>query len=166
MKRRIIISVVLLFALAQLVQPDRNTPVFSEQTDLLVLANAPAAIKTLVTGACYDCHSYRTEYPVWAYVTPFNFWIQHHINEGREVVNFSAWDTYAGSEEVAECGETINEGEMPPSSYSMMHAHGRLTAAQRKELAAWFDQVAGKQGADGEAAGDGGAELEHDEDDD
>ena len=34
-----------------------------------------------MVGACYDCHSDRTDHPWYAYITPVNFWLQHHIDE-------------------------------------------------------------------------------------
>lgn len=78
--------------LAQLVQPDRSVPAVDPTTDLLKMTTASSSIRDMVVGACYDRHSYQTEYPWYAYVTPVNFWLQDHIDEGREVLNYSRWD--------------------------------------------------------------------------
>ena len=127
------------------------------------MTQAPEDVRHLVVGACYDCHSYRTVYPWYAYVTPVNFVVQQHINEGREVVNYSLWERYAGSEEAGESGETVLEGEMPPNYYASMHGHGRLSAAERQQLADWFAANAPAEGSEGNA---GPFEDEEEPDDD
>lgn len=80
----------------------------------------------------YDGHSYKKEYPVRAYIRLVNFWIQDHINEEREEVNYSRWDFFAGNEEAAESGGSIAEGEMPPTDHAGMYGLGQLTAAQKE----------------------------------
>lgn len=134
---------------AQFIQPDRSVPAFDPANDLLLATNAPSDIRQLVIGACYDCHSYQTTYPWYGRLTPLNFIMQDHINEGREVLNFSLWDRYAGGEAAGESGETIQEGEMPPGYYRFMHGHGKLTAAQQQQLITWFNGVSGGEGGPG-----------------
>ena len=146
MIRKILLSLAALFVLAQLFQPDRSVPVPDPARDMLAMTNAPAEISTLFKGACYDCHSYSTEYPWYSYITPVNFWQQHHINEGREAVNYAEWDRNVGSEAATETGETIAEGEMPPRYYSFMHDHGRLTTTQKDQLIAWANVNIGGEG--------------------
>lgn len=150
MKARIIWPVLGVFAAAQLAQPDRSVPVTDPATDLIAMTRPDTQVQTMLKGACYDCHSYTTTYPWYAYVTPVNFWMQHHIDEGREVVNFSRWDQYATSEEAGESSETILEGEMPPGYYALMHAHGRLSEPEKQQLAQWFQLVAPGDGGGGE----------------
>lgn len=137
--KRISLGALVVLVVAQLFQPDRTMPPIDPANDLLVMTNAPTDIQQLVVGACYDCHSDKPVYPWYAYVTPVNFWLQAHINEGRETVNFSRWDQFAGMEEAGESGEAIAEGEMPPANYTWMHGHAKLTDAQRQKLIAWFN---------------------------
>lgn len=163
MKKLLIrMSLVLLgmLLLSQFIQPDRSAPAPEPAKDMLTMLNAPADIQQLVIGACYDCHSYRTEYPWYSKITPVNFILQSHINEGREVVNYSLWDQYAGREAAGESGETIQEGEMPPGYYSFMHAHGRLSAADKQKLVEWFNA---NMPGEGEGGNGNGAESENDE---
>ena len=157
MKRVLIIAGGVLL-LAQFIQPDRTAPAADPARDMLTITNAPADIRQLVTGACYDCHSHASTYPWYGYVTPVNFIVQHHINEGREHLNFSLWDKFAGSEDAGECGEVLQEGEMPPNYYRLMHAHARLSTADQQKLVAWFNaNIPGGEG------GGGGAKHEEDE---
>ena len=145
MIKRILLIALGLFLLAQLIQPDRSVPASDPAKDLLAMTNAPADIRQLVIGACYDCHSYQTTYPWYGKLTPMNFIMQDHIDEGREKLNYSLWDRYAGTEAAGESGETIQEGEMPPGYYRFMHGHGDLSPAQEQQLIAWFDGSAGAQ---------------------
>lgn len=160
MIKKILIGLVILFALAQFVQPDRTMPAPDPAKDMLAMTNAPAEVRTMFQGACYDCHSYNTVYPWYSRVTPVNFWMQHHINEGREKVNYAEWDRYATNEEAAETGESIQKGEMPPGYYTFMHDHGRLTAAQKQQLIAWSNAVIGVKESGG-GHREGGEEHGH-----
>ncbi|MBK9177452.1 MAG: heme-binding domain-containing protein [Flavobacteriales bacterium] len=149
MKKRIALILIALFALAQLIQPDRSVPAPAPANDMLTLTQAPPDIRVLVEGACYDCHSDKSTYPWYAYVTPMNFWLQSHINEGREKMNFSRWNDPASREEAYECGEVLREGEMPPKNYAFIHGHAQLTDAQRGRLVDWFDAHMPKEDGSG-----------------
>lgn len=143
MERKFITGIVVVLAVAQFIQPDRSAPVPDANTDMLAMTNAPEHIRKLVRGACYDCHSYETRYPFYSYITPVNLWMQDHVNEAREELNFSRWDLSAGSEAAGESGEEVAEGEMPLSSYTWLHEAARLTTADREALAAWFNATVG-----------------------
>lgn len=145
MIKRIALIALLLLAVGQFFQPDRSVPASEPTTDLLVMTDAPADIRALVQGACYDCHSYNTTYPFYAHITPINWWLQDHINDGRKHMNFSRWDTYATNKHASELGEVIEEGEMPPGNYALIHSHAKLTPAQQAQLTAWFEGVTGKR---------------------
>lgn len=163
MLKRILLFVLGPFVLVQFIQPDRSVPPIDPAKDMLAITQAPADIQQLVVGACYDCHSYRTNYPWYGRLTPVNFIMQDHITEGREVLNFSLWDRYAGSEAAGENAETIQEGKMPPDYYRSMHGHGDLNAAQRQRLIAWFNSVPGAEGSSDAASSKVGEEEEEDD---
>ncbi|MFN3874334.1 MAG: heme-binding domain-containing protein [Flavobacteriales bacterium] len=162
MLKRILIILLAAFLVAQFFRPDRDVPAIDPAQDMLAMTGAPQEIRSLVIGACYDCHSHATDYPWYAHITPVNFIMQHHINEGREHLNFSRWDKFAGSKHAGECGEVIQEGEMPPMYYRLMHRHGRLSDAQKQQLLTWFAaNLKGGEGGKG-AAPEGGEEEDED----
>lgn len=140
MKKRILLILLAIALVAQFFQPDRSAPPIDPANDMLVMTQAPADIRTLVEGACYDCHSDRSTYPWYSYVTPVNFWLQDHINEGKEKMNFSQWNDPASQKEAYECAEVVQEGEMPPGNYAFIHGHAKLSGTQRGQLVAWFKQ--------------------------
>jgi cytochrome c553 len=74
-------------------------------------------------------------------VAPISWWIRHHIDEGREHLNFSTWAEYDADEQdhkLEEAVEEIKEGEMPLSSYTIVHREAKLSDTDRRELADWF----------------------------
>ena len=93
--------------------------------------------RALAERACFDCHSNHTKWPWYASLAPVSWRIQHHVDEGREKLNFTAFD--AGSEDMTEAAgeasKTITKGEMPPSDYLLMHPEARLTASEKTALA-------------------------------
>jgi hypothetical protein len=89
--------------------------------------------RALAKQACFDCHSNETEWPAYASVAPASWFVQRDVNEGRAVLNFSEWAR--PQEEAKEASKEVLEGEMPPVAYALVHAHARLSPADRDLLA-------------------------------
>jgi Haem-binding domain len=95
--------------------------------------------KTLAR-ACGNCHSNETDFPWYGQVVPISWWIQSHVREGREELNFSEWTRYTSLERHNElesiCG-VVSNGRMPPASYRVLHPESRLEAKDKKLICAW-----------------------------
>src|SRR5690606_6317145 len=48
--------------------------------------------RELAVIACFDCHSHETRWPWYSNIAPVSFFVQDHVDEGRAMLNFSAWD--------------------------------------------------------------------------
>jgi hypothetical protein len=59
--------------------------------------------------------------------------VQHDVNEGRAVLNFSEWSR--PQEEAKDASEEVLEGDMPPASYTLVHPTARLSSGDRDRLA-------------------------------
>ena len=94
--------------------------------------DAPAT-RVLAKRACFDCHSNETRWPAYARLAPVSWLIQHDIDEGRGVLNFSEWNR--PQEEAGEAREAVLEREMPPAMYALAHSDARLTDTEREQLA-------------------------------
>jgi hypothetical protein len=70
---------------------------------------------------------------MYASIAPVSWLIQRDVNEGRTVLNFSEWQR--AQKEAKEAREEVLEREMPPAIYQIMHAHARLSDADRDQLA-------------------------------
>ena len=89
--------------------------------------------RELAKRACFDCHSNETTWPWYGSVAPLSWVMQHHVDVGRSVINFSEWNqTWLLANESA---SQIMRREMPPRSYLLLHEHAVLTEQERVELA-------------------------------
>lgn len=142
--KTILLILVGVLVLAQLIPVDRSVPAVDASQDFLVAVNAPTEMASLIKDACYDCHSYETSYPWYAKIAPVSFWIQGHINGGRQHLNFSEWTAYPAKKaahKLEECYEEVEELHMPMKSYTWLHPEAKLSEAQVGALAQWFQQT-------------------------
>jgi hypothetical protein len=133
-----------LFLVIQFFQPDRSVPEVQPGNDLIEIYEPSEEIASLLTTACYDCHSYSTHYPWYAYIAPVSWIVSHDIDEGREHLNFSRWGSYDIKKQLhklEECEEEVEEREMPLEAYTFMHAEAKLTHEQREALELWFAKL-------------------------
>ncbi|MCC6607463.1 MAG: heme-binding domain-containing protein [Anaerolineae bacterium] len=117
--------------------------------------------RALAERACFDCHSNETEWPWYSNIAPVSWLVQHDVDEGREKLNFSEWNS--GGEEGEEMAETIWEGEMPPAVFLITHPEARLTDAELDQLAQGLMATGGGEGSEN---GRGGDADDHDDDHD
>lgn len=99
------------------------------------------ATRALAKQACFDCHSNETEWPAYARIAPASWLVQYDVSEGRSALNFSEWQR--PQKKASDAAEELREGEMPPAMYQLMHAHGRLSAADRDRLAGGLARTLG-----------------------
>ena len=88
--------------------------------------------RTLVRRACFDCHSNETAWPGYTRVAPVSWLVQRDVEAGRDALNFSQWNRPQA--EAARAADAVHHGQMPVRVYALMHAHARLTAAERAAL--------------------------------
>lgn len=137
-------SVVLLFLLLlQLIRPDLNAS-FQANGDLLQFHPANTSTVHLLQTACYDCHSNFTQYPWYAQIAPFSWWIASHVTVGRAEINFSDWGEIKPEWRpifAKKCVSYLEDQRMPLASYAWLHREARLSENQRQELIQYFQQI-------------------------
>ena len=142
--KKILLWIVGVFIVMQLVPVDRtNKPVDKKQNFVDVL-QSPKQVQEILKNACYDCHSNEVKYPKYAYVAPISWSLKHHINEGRERVNFSEWTSYNAEQKdhiLDDVIESVQNKEMPLKGYIPMHPEANLTDAQRKIFTDYFTEL-------------------------
>ncbi len=152
--KRALIGLAVALVLAQFVPVDRTNPPVETRVD------APAEVVAVLERACYDCHSNETVWPAYSRIAPISWFVADHVHEGREDVNYSTWGRYTGeklAELLEETWEEVEEGEMPPKSYLLLHSDAQLSDADRALVRSWAGS--------GERSEDGGHEREGDDDD-
>jgi hypothetical protein len=128
----IVIALVAVIALAFLIQ---LVPYGRQHTNPPVVAepnwDSPQT-RELAKRACYDCHSNETTWPAYSNVAPISWLVQRDVDEGRRHLNFSEWGQR--NFRTREIGGVIQEGEMPPFYYVILHPNAGLTAAEKDAL--------------------------------
>jgi len=140
-KRNILWIIMAVLVFMQFFRIDTTKPEYDRGLDIFAYSEADPAVVTSVHNACYDCHSYETVYPWYVQFAPVSWFMKHHIDEGRHHVNFSTWGDYPDnkkSHKLEECIEMINEGEMPLSSYVLMHSEAKWTDEEKSKVLQFF----------------------------
>ena len=117
------------FGLLQLVPYGRNhtnPPVSAEPA-----WDSPQT-RDLAKRACFDCHSNETTWPWYSNVAPVSWLIQRDVDEGRLRLNFSEWNR--PQRERGRLARIVNEGEMPPWYYVILHPTANLSTAETQQL--------------------------------
>ena len=144
-----IIVIIVLFAIAQFVRPDRTLPAIDSEQTLGATATVPDDVNAILSRSCNDCHSNETVYPWYSNVSPASWFLQDHINEGRSELNFSLWGTYAESRKARkldEICENAKSREMPLPSYLWIHRDARLSDDEIARLCRWTEQARSELG--------------------
>ncbi|HOJ02425.1 MAG TPA: heme-binding domain-containing protein [Bacteroidota bacterium] len=132
--RSFFLGLLVVFALMQTVQPERTNP------DDGIAMKAPAEVQAVLKRACYDCHSNDTRWPWYSYVAPVSWFLSKHVVEGREHLNFSRWeamDDRTRMHAASEIIEVLQSGEMPLSSYLLLHGEAELSTQDKQLLTEW-----------------------------
>lgn len=143
--KKIFITAFVIFLLMQLYQPARNIDYGRISTVHFTKTYAvPANVESILRTSCYDCHSNNTNYPWYINIQPIRLFMDSHINEGKENLNFSEWGNYSSRKQrskLNEISKQIKAGEMPLTSYTLIHRNATLTAAQKEEVTHWIDKM-------------------------
>ncbi|MFM1875589.1 MAG: hypothetical protein RL266_1326, partial [Bacteroidota bacterium] len=87
--RKILVPIVLVLGLIQFIPHERTTVSVDPSA---AFKTTDVELKNILNKACMDCHSNETKYPWYANVVPVNYFLDNHIKEGREHLNFSEWN--------------------------------------------------------------------------
>ncbi len=139
--KRIIVLVVILilvglqfFVKKDNVSSYESVALFEKEVDL------PKDVKVVFEQNCYQCHSNHTIYPWYASIGGVNLVLNHHIEEGKEHLNFSDWNSYPKNRQLhklAEVYEEVEEDEMPLKLYRLIH--GGLSKKDRNSILNWSE---------------------------
>jgi hypothetical protein len=143
--KKVILVCILIIGIIQFIQPARNKSGQAITGSFTKLANVPPDIQHALEVACYDCHSNNTRYPWYAGIQPFGWMMARHINNGKQELNFSEFDSLAKRRQVSKLeaiGKQLKSLEMPLQSYMLMHREVRLSTATRWHIAQWVSHLA------------------------
>ena len=149
MKKKILVGLLILFVLAQAIQPSKNQGDVNASQDISAAFPVSENVMQILKKSCYDCHSNYTSYPWYDHITPINWWVYSHIKEGKWELNFNEFASYSSRKQLKklkEIAETVEEDEMPLPSYLITHGDARLNIDQKKLLIDWARKISGEIG--------------------
>ena len=107
---------------------------------ILAGAHADAHVFSILERSCQNCHSLKTEWPVYSRVFPFSWIVEHDVQEARTHMNLSRWQIYDESEKsllLSEIGSVARNHIMPPRRYTMIHPEAKLSEGEANEVYDW-----------------------------
>jgi hypothetical protein len=113
-------------------------------TDFILSYRAPENIGNILHTSCYNCHSNNTNYPWYSHVQPVGWFLESHINKGKKELNLSEFGSYSVRRQKSKLKSMVNQvdkGEMPLSSYTLIHRDARLSQDQKKALVNYLDSI-------------------------
>jgi hypothetical protein len=143
--KKIGIVVLVIFVVIQFIRPEKNTGgELITADDLSKTVAIKEDVHQLLIKKCYECHSTTTTYPWYFNIQPVGWWLAHHVEEGKQELNFSAFKTYPEKKalhKLEEIGEVTEEGSMPLSSYTILHPETKLTPEDKALIASWLKSM-------------------------
>jgi hypothetical protein len=136
----VVIAAAVGFAAAQAIRPDQANPPVDPAATLEASTAVPPEVKAVLERSCRDCHTNRTDYPWYAQVSPFSWFLDGHIRDGRAEMNFSTWAEYSSSSKenkLDEICEQVSGGNMPLPSYLWIHRDAALSDSEKTLLCEW-----------------------------
>jgi hypothetical protein len=123
------LALVVVFAGAQLVRPDRTNPPTDPARTIQAVLGATSELPAVVDRACGDCHSNNGVWPSYAQVAPLSWLMARAVADGRKAVNFSDWGGYSPDVRrtllSASCDDATR-GKMP-GPYTMFRPETKLS---------------------------------------
>jgi hypothetical protein len=93
---------------------------------------APPEVKAVLKRACYDCHSNETQLRWYDQLSPAIWRVADHVKDGRQVLNFSNWQSLTPAEQKGKLFESYNQiqaGAMPLKDYQLIHPSAAVSAS-------------------------------------
>ena len=107
------------------------------QSDFMVENQVPATIKNRLQISCYDCHSNNTDYPWYSKIQPAAWYLEDHIQEGKDELNFNEWAEYSDRRKNSKLRSIISqieEDKMPLDSYTLIHKDAILSDEDKRVI--------------------------------
>ncbi len=138
--RNILVGFGIVIVMLQFVQPTRNLGFVEGKEDISKTVDVPLEVKSILQKSCNDCHSNATVYPWYTNIQPLGLWIQHHVDEGKQELNFSTFNLYSPKKKahkMEELIEMVETNEMPLNSYTWIHKEAVLNEGDKAVLLQW-----------------------------
>jgi hypothetical protein len=120
-------SLVLLaiFVIIQFIRPTKNTATAISANDISTKYNI-------------------TVYPWYSNIQPVAWYLNDHVLDGKRHLDFSEFASYKIGKQyrkLDEISHEIEDGEMPMTSYTLIHGNAKLNDAQKVVIYKWVNEL-------------------------
>ncbi len=124
----------------QFIRPELNVQQRNPGKSIFEMFPVSDTVHKLLVVACLDCHSDSTRYPWYASIQPSLWYLSNHVHDGKRNLNFDEYATYRPFRQfgkLVQIERQLTEGEMPLSSYLLIHRDAVLSQGQKEMIIAW-----------------------------
>jgi len=139
--KKIVLALVVVFIGIQFIPKNYNESSEVLTTDFMATFDVPKNIDTQLKVSCYDCHSNNTYYPWYNKIQPVAWFMEGHIDEGKEELNFSEFGGYSKRRQKSKLKSImsqIRDDEMPLWNYTLIHRDAKLSEKDKELLEEWL----------------------------
>ena len=140
--KKIFLLLLITLAGIQFFHPKKNISAEASSSHISKKYSVPDDVRQILSASCYDCHSNNTNYPWYFSVQPVAWWLNDHIEEGKEHLNFDEFSSYSPRRQFRkfeQIKEEVEENEMPLESYTLMHPNAELSPEKVQKLVLWSE---------------------------
>jgi cytochrome c len=99
-----------------------------------------ARVLQLFERACQNCHSERTQWPLYSYLPLVSWALEKDVADARQHLDLSHWDQYSLDERrdlLARIGTEVRNAQMPLPRYVLLHPEARLSEPEIQVIYEW-----------------------------
>ncbi|MBA2248810.1 MAG: heme-binding domain-containing protein [Chitinophagaceae bacterium] len=142
--KKILLAILIVLVAIQFIQPGKNNSNEILPTDISKQFSIPESVQAVLKTSCYDCHSNNTRYPWYSFIQPGAWWMASHIKNGKADLNFSEFGSYSTHKQQSKLksiANTINDGSMPLSAYTIIHNTAKLSKENKALVIDWATKM-------------------------
>jgi hypothetical protein len=140
LKKLLLLLIVVLIGVQFIPKDPKNQSSEIQPMAIEIVHTVPDSVLNILKNSCFVCNSNNTNYPWYANIQPADWWLNDHIVEGKDELNFSEFGSYALRRQfhkLKEIEEQVEENEMPLESYTIIHQNAALSATDKQLVTKW-----------------------------
>ena len=138
--KKILLGLLVILIIIQFIHPARNKSGQDMPNDISKVVSMPNDVQGILKKACYDCHSNNTNYPWYTSIQPLHWFMNYHIQSGKEDLNFNEFGSYTPRRQqnkLRSIESSLKDGTMPLFFYTLIHRNAILSDAEKLLIMNW-----------------------------
>ena len=123
--------------------PPHINPVLQPGASIEEQLHPPRGVLAVLQRSCENCHSSRTEWPLYSRIAPVSWTIARDVEKARRAMNLSEWGTRIAPKPYRAIGlltascAGLQSGRMPKPGYVLLHPEARVSPAEIVDFCEW-----------------------------